>query len=86
MDSWREWLRALNIRRLHIQILLWTILPLTVLLIAFSLTGIRTHRQSMRHLVAERDLALAQALAGDVATRVDRYTSCLLYTSPSPRD
>jgi signal transduction histidine kinase len=77
VGKWRKWSRAVNLRGLHVQILLWTILPLTVLLIAFSLTGIRTHRQSMRRLVAERDLALAQALADDVSVLLDRYTTAL---------
>lgn len=67
----------ISVRGLWVQIFLWTILPLTILLIAFSLTGIRSHQQSMRTLVAERNASLAVALAGDVANLLDRYTSTL---------
>ncbi len=65
--------RRLSLRGLRIQILLWVILPFILLLIAFSLTGIRSHQESMRTLVAERDLGLARALAHDVANVLDRY-------------
>ena len=51
----RNWWAAISLRGLRVQILLWTILPLIFLLIAFSLTGIRSHQQSMRTMVAERD-------------------------------
>ncbi len=68
MNRWR-----LSLRGLRVQILLWVILPFILLLIAFSLTGIRSHQQSMRALVAERDLGLARALARDVANVLDRY-------------
>ena len=62
-----------SLRGLRIQILLWVILPLILVLIAFSFTGIRTHRESMRTLVAERDLGLARVLAHDVGNLLDRY-------------
>ena len=65
--------KRLSLRGLGVQILLWVTLPFILLLIAFSLTGIRSHQQSMRTLVAERDLGLARALAHDVANLLDRY-------------
>lgn len=53
-------------RSLRVQVLLWTALPLTIFLIAFSLTGIGTHQTSMRSLAGEE----AQRLAGAVATSI----------------
>jgi two-component system sensor histidine kinase UhpB len=70
---------------LRVQILLWTILPLTLLLIAFSLTGIRSHQRSMRTLVAERDFGLVQALADEVERFLDRYTIGLETLATSER-
>lgn len=62
-----------KLRGLQAQIILWTILPLTLLLIGISFTGIYSHQQSMRTLVEERDknLALAYAsLVGEELTRL----------------
>ncbi len=73
----------LSLRGLRIQILLWVILPFILLLIAFSLTGIRSHQESMRTLVAERDLGLARALAHDVANVLDRYRVPLAFLAQS---
>jgi len=68
---------SISLRSLQVQILLWTILPLTILLIALSLTGIRSHQHSMRLLVAERDAGLARLLADDIAMALARYTTSL---------
>ena len=61
-------------RGLRAQMLLWTILPLTLVLIGVAFTGVYSHDQSMRVLVRERDQALAdvaaQAIAGDLEKRV----------------
>ncbi len=73
----RKWWPSLSLRGLQVQILLWTILPFLVLLIAFSLTGIRSHQQSMRALVSERDAGLVRLLANEVATALERYTRSL---------
>lgn len=54
-------------RGLRAQILLWTILPLTLILIGVAFTGVFSHDQSMRVLVAERDRALAQVAASEIA-------------------
>ena len=74
MNPWRA---SIRLRGLRVQILLWTILPLTILLIGFSLTGIHSHQDSMRALVAGRDAGLAQTLAGRVAAALERYTTAL---------
>jgi len=80
----RDW--RLSLRRLRIQILLWIILPLILLLIAFSVTGVRSHQQSMRTLVAERDLGLSRALAHDVAMVLERYHGSLALLAQSIDD
>ncbi len=74
MSHWRA---SVSLRGLRVQILLWTILPLTILLIGFSLSGIHSHQDSMRAMAAERDAGLAQTLARDIAAVLDRYTTAL---------
>jgi len=53
-------------RGLAAQIVLWTVLPLTLVLIGVAFTGVYSHEQAMRSLVEERDQALATASAGQV--------------------
>ncbi|MCZ7528385.1 MAG: cache domain-containing protein [Acidimicrobiia bacterium] len=79
----RAWWSAISLRGLRVQILLWTILPLTILLIGFSLTGVRSHQESMRAMVAERDTGLARVLARDIAALLNRYTSSLQIAASS---
>ena len=55
-----------RLRGLRFQIILWTVLPLTLVLIGVGFTGAYSHEQAMRDLVAERDQALARAGAGQV--------------------
>jgi len=54
-------------RGLKAQIVLWTILPLTLVLIGVAFTGVYSHEWSMRDLVQERDQALAVVRASQVA-------------------
>ena len=51
------------LRSLQTQILLWTILPLALVLIAIAYLGVSSHQTAMRELVAERDGALASTAA-----------------------
>ncbi|MGB0384234.1 MAG: histidine kinase [Ardenticatenaceae bacterium] len=71
------------LRNLRTQILLWTILPLVILLLAFSITGARNHRDSMQALVAERNAALTLTLAHEMEAILAGYTTSfeLLATS-----
>ena len=55
-----------RLRGLRVQIVLWTVLPLTLVLIGVAFTGVYSHEQAMRDLVAERDQALAAVSAGQV--------------------
>ena len=58
--------RVRRFRGLRVQIVLWTVLPLTLVLIGVAFTGVYSHEQAMRDLVAERDQALAGMSAGQV--------------------
>ena len=58
--------RPLRLRGLKAQIVLWTVLPLTLVLIGVAFTGVYSHEQSMRALVQERDQALAVVSASQV--------------------
>ncbi len=66
-------LKANVLRGLRTQVLVWTILPLTILLIILSLTGISSHQSSMRALAAEENTKLVLALAKSVSTQVENY-------------
>src|SRR6266496_1905351 len=66
-------LKASALRGLRAQVLVWTILPLTILLIILSLTGISSHQSSMRALAAEENTKLVIALAKSVSTQVENY-------------
>jgi signal transduction histidine kinase len=55
-----------RLRGLRTQIVLWTVLPLTLVLIGVAFTGVYSHEQAMRDLVQERDRALAEVSAGQV--------------------
>lgn len=55
-----------RLRGLRVQIVLWTVLPLTLVLIGVAFTGVYSHEQAMRDLVQERDKALAAVSASQV--------------------
>ena len=63
----------LHWRSLRVQVLLWTALPLTIFLIAISLTGIGSHQASMRALAAEETERLANAVATGLAAQMESY-------------
>ncbi len=56
----------IRLRGLRAQIVLWTLLPLTLVLIGVAFTGIYSHERAMRTLVQDRDQALAAASAAQV--------------------
>lgn len=55
------------LRGLRVQMLLWTILPLILVLVVVSIGSITLHHKSMREMVAERNAHLA----GLAAARID---------------
>jgi two-component system sensor histidine kinase UhpB len=62
-----------SLHGLRVQVVLWTILPLTILLIIFSFTGISSHQNSMHALAAEENTRLVLALARAISVQVDNY-------------
>lgn len=52
---------------LRTQILLWTILPLALVLVGIAYLGVSNHQAAMRELVAERDAALARVSAARIS-------------------
>ncbi len=54
------------LRGLRVQMLLWTILPLILVLVAVTVSSIQLHHQAMRSMVAERDAHLATLAAARV--------------------
>ena len=67
-------LSALHLRSLRVQVFLWTIAPLTILLILFSLTGVGAHQASMRQLAGAENTRLLQVMANAVASQVESKT------------
>lgn len=55
------------LRSLRTQILLWTILPLTIILVGIAYLGVTSHQGAMREMVAERDGALARVAAARIS-------------------
>jgi signal transduction histidine kinase len=52
-----------SLRGLRAQLLLWTVLPLTLVLVAVAVIGISVHQRSMRNLVQELDARSARLAA-----------------------
>ncbi len=66
-----------RLRGLRVQLLLWTILPLALVLIVLSLVSISRHRQAMTQLVEDRDRGLALAEANRLAREIDNRAAAL---------
>ncbi|MCX6032726.1 MAG: histidine kinase [Chloroflexi bacterium] len=65
------------LRGLRAQLLLWTILPLAVVLVVLSLAGVTRHRQAMTRLVEDRDRGLAAAEANRLGREIAQQTAVL---------
>lgn len=59
---------------LRAQVLLWTVLPLTILLIIFSVTGVQGHQEAMRRLATQQNSRLVLALAQVIAVEVENIS------------
>lgn len=53
-------------RRLQVQMWLWSIIPLTMTLVAVVFTNVYSHQRAMRDFVWERDLVMARLLARQI--------------------
>ncbi len=58
MNALTRWFRSLQA-----QLILWAILPVTLVLIALAFTGVITHEHAMQAFVAERNAVVARLLA-----------------------
>ena len=67
-----------RLRGLRAQLLLWTIVPLAVVLIILSLVGVTRHRQAMSQLVEDRNRGLALAEANRLGREIDGRAALLL--------
>lgn len=62
-------------RSLRVQVLLWTILPLLFVLVAFSLSGVGSHQVSVRQLVVEENTNLLEVASEAIEARLELYAS-----------
>lgn len=56
------------------QVLLWTVLPLTILLIIFAFSGVNSHQSSMQTLAVHENTRLIEALSRLIAVEVENYS------------
>ncbi len=59
-----------SVRGLRVQLLLWTVLPLTFMLVAVAVWGINIHETAMRELVAKMDARAARLAAGHLSDQL----------------
>ena len=64
--------------------MLWTVLPLTLVLIGVAFTGVYSHEQAMRDLVQERDRSLAQVSANQVRELLQQRLTALAALAVEP--
>lgn len=65
---------SLSLLGLRAQVLLWTVLPLTILLIIFAFSGVNSHQSSMRALAVDENTRLIGALSRLIAAQVENYS------------
>ena len=65
-------LKALTrwLRSLQAQLILWAILPMTLVLVALALTGVYSHERAMRDFVVERNQVVVRVLVRDLTDAV----------------
>ena len=64
---------SLDLLGLRAQVFLWTVLPLTILLIIFAFSGVNSHQSSMRDLAVHENTRLVEALSRLIAAQVENY-------------
>jgi signal transduction histidine kinase len=72
----RPWPK-LRFRSLRVQVLLWTIVPLIIVLLILSLTGVGSHQFSVRKLVTEENINLIDVATQAVQARIELYRTVL---------
>lgn len=66
-----------SLRGLRIQLMLWTVLPLTLVMVAIALIGITTHQRSMREMVEELDARSARLAAAYLSDELEGRVAVL---------
>jgi signal transduction histidine kinase len=64
---------SFSLHGLRAQVLLWTALPLTILLIIFAFSGVSSHQSSMRILVVEENSRLVSAFVRLISSQRENY-------------
>ena len=80
----RKRMQGFRFRGLAAQIVLWTVLPLTLVLIGVAFTGVYSHEQAMRSMVEERDRALAVIAAVEVQALLERPGAAIKTLAEDP--
>lgn len=70
-------------RDLRTQLLLWTILPLGVILLIIAYLGVNSHQAVMREMVAERDGVVAQVAAQEWSDTLTMHARLLPTLDPT---
>ncbi len=74
------------LRGLRTQILLWTILPLALVLVGIAYLGVSNHQAAMRQLVEERDGVLARVAAAEISQLLSDRARELALLNPDQPD
>lgn len=64
-------------RRLAPQLLIYTVLPMTLLLVGVSFAGLRLHQQAMRQMVGERDERAIRAAGAALEEQLDQRAAAV---------
>jgi signal transduction histidine kinase len=73
-----------NLRGLRIQLLLWTVLPLTLILIAVAVFGIVTHQNAMQEMIEELDARSARLAAAQLSNELENRVALLGVLAATP--
>ncbi|MCB0192084.1 MAG: hypothetical protein KDJ65_09080 [Anaerolineae bacterium] len=73
-----------SLRGLRVQLLLWTVLPLTLILVGVAIIGITGHQSAMRAMVEELDARSAQLAAAHLNEAFIQRTTLLQLVAESP--
>ena len=73
-----------SLRGLRVQLLLWLVLPLTLVLVGVAITGISVHQNSMRRMVEELDARSARLAAAHLSDGLAERVAWLQLSALNP--
>ncbi len=73
-----------SLRGLRVQLLLWLVLPLTLVLVAVAITGISVHQDLMRQIIEELDARSALLAANRLSDRLGERVTWLKTAAANP--